>query len=538
MAAGPADQNITCPKCQASFPLTEALTQRIRGALEEELLRDVEKQKREMERREAAILVRQQQLEEQVEEKLAAREGEIREKAQAAAGKRYEAELADARGELAERKTELAEREAKIESMRQAETDLRRQKRELEDMRKEMDSDVERRLEAGRAGIAEDARRRALKEASEAQAAGARELADLKDRLARADDERKAEIERARARERETAAAEKADLEARLTEGAEKMKQAQARELELLKKGRELEDQKAGMALELERRVQEQSEQIREEAVRRAEEEFRLKLAQRDHQIEALKNQAEDMRRKAEQGSQQTQGEALELQFEAALRSAFPRDEISPVPKGKHGADVIQRVVGPTGGECGAIVWECKQAKNWGGAWIEKVKENMRTAKGNIAVIVSTTMPADVRGFDFKDGVFVTNYECALPLARALRMSLEQVAHATAASTGQNEKMDLLYRYLSGAEFRHRIQAIVEAFGSMRKELNRERDVYTKIWAKREKQLEIVIKSTLGMHGEFQAILGSDAPQLESMTLKALAPADEDDEDGGVAGSY
>jgi len=43
-----------------------------------------------------------------------------------------------------------------------------------------------------------------------------------------------------------------------------------------------------------------------------------------------------------------------------------------------------------------------------------------------------------------------------------------------------------------------------------------------KIWAKREKQIEKVVKNTSRMYGSLQGIVGSTLPELKTLELKAL----------------
>jgi hypothetical protein len=229
--------------------------------------------------------------------------------------------------------------------------------------------------------------------------------------------------------------------------------------------------------------------------------------------------QIEELKRKAEQGSQQLQGEAQELELESVLRGRFPRDIIDPVPKGEFGGDVLHRVVGPLGQESGTILWESKRTKNWSDGWLSKLRDDQRTAKAEIALIVTNVLPKGVETFDFIDGVWIAETRYAIPLAISLRQSLIDISSARKSREGQHTKTELVYQYMTGPRFRHRIEAIVERFEEMRTDLERERKAMTRLWAKREEQIKGIIESTSGMYGDLQGIAGGVMQEIESLDL-------------------
>lgn len=249
-------------------------------------------------------------------------------------------------------------------------------------------------------------------------------------------------------------------------------------------------------------------------------------MAEKDKLIADAQRQVEEMKRKMEQGSQQLQGEVQELEMEALLRAKFSRDTIEPVPKGEHGGDALHRVLGPLGQVCGTILWESKRTKNWSDGWLAKIREDQRAAKAELAIIVSQVLPKDVETFDLIDGVWVTSPRCAIPVAIALRHSLVELASARQAGEGQQTKMEMVYQYFTGPRFRHRIQAIVEKFGDMQEDLDKERKALTKQWAKREEQIRGVIEATAGMYGDLQGIAGKTLQEIEGLDMKMLANAD------------
>src|SRR5262249_36015902 len=161
----------------------------------------------------------------------------------------------------------------------------------------------------------------------------------------------------------------------------------------LLRKQRELDDARRELDLTIERRVQGSLVEIRQNAKVEAEESFRLKVSEKEQQILSMQRQIDQLKHKAEQGSQQLQGEVLELELEATLRAHFPHDTIEPVGKGEFGGDVLQRVISPVGQGCGALLWETKRTKNWSDSWLAKLRGDQRSANADLAVLVSTALP-------------------------------------------------------------------------------------------------------------------------------------------------
>lgn len=305
-----------------------------------------------------------------------------------------------------------------------------------------------------------------------------------------------------------------------------KLAEAQKAQAELIKKQRELDDAKREMELTIETRIQEGLGASRDQARKEAEESLNLKVAERELTISAMQKQIEDLKRRAEQGSQQLQGEVQELELESILAAKFPFDNIEPVPKGEFGGDTLQRVISPTGQLCGTILWESKRTKNWSDGWLIKLRGDQRSAKAEVAVIISQTLPKDVETFDLINGVWVTHPRSAIPVAIALRNTLLEVAGARSAMDGQQTKTEMIYHYLTGPRFKQRVEAIVEAFSSMQDDLNKERKVITKQWVKRQEQIERVMQSTVGMYGDLQGIAGQSLQEIEGLEMKALESGD------------
>jgi hypothetical protein len=315
-----------------------------------------------------------------------------------------------------------------------------------------------------------------------------------------------------------------------------KLAEAQKAQAELIRKQRELDDAKRELDLTVEKRVQADLTAERDKARKEAEEELKLKVMEKDQTITAMQKQIEDLRRRAEQGSQQLQGEVQEMELEALLTAKFPRDTIQPVPKGEFGGDVLHRVIGPLNQVCGTILWECKRTKSWSDGWLPKLREDQRAAKAEIAVIISQALPKEVETFGLIDGVWIADPKVALPLALSLRQTLIEVASARQASEGQQTKMEMVYSYLTGPRFRQRVQAIVEAFSSMKEDLDREKKAIIRQWAKREEQIDRVMQATVGMYGDLQGIAGKTLQEIEGLEFQEAleSPVEEDEPDPQV----
>jgi hypothetical protein len=319
------------------------------------------------------------------------------------------------------------------------------------------------------------------------------------------------------------------EIQGILRQKDEKLAEAQQAQADLLRKQRELDDAKRELDLTVEKRVQEGLTATRDQAKKEAEDALKFKVMEKEQTITSMQKQIEELKRRAEQGSQQLQGEVQELELEALLTSKFPQDTIQPVAKGEHGGDVLHRVAGSFGQSCGTILWESKRTKNWSDGWLIKLREDQRQAKAEISIMVSQALPKEVETFEFIDGVWVTHPKAALPVAIAMRHTLMEVASARQASEGQQTKMEMVYQYLMGPRFRQRVQAIVEGFSSMQQDLDKERKVIMKQWAKREEQIDRVMQATVGMYGDLQGIAGKTLQEIEGLEFKALdAPTEEE----------
>jgi hypothetical protein len=327
----------------------------------------------------------------------------------------------------------------------------------------------------------------------------------------------------------EARAKEIADLNEVLRQRDTKLAEAQQAQADLIRKQRELDDAKREIDLTIANRVQAELTVVRDKAKQETEAALGLRVREKEEQIASMQRQIEDLKRKAEQGSQQLQGEVQELALEALLRERFARDLIEPVPKGEFGGDLIQQVVDPAGQVVGSIIWEAKRTKNWSDGWLGKLREDQRAAKADVALIVSQALPKGLQTFDYIDGIWVTDPKCAIAVAVALRESLLAESTARLAGEGQQTKMELIYRYLTGPRFRHRIEAVVERFTEMQADLDRERKAITRLWAKREEQIHGVVETMAGLYGDLQGIAGRSILEIEGLEVPLLhgPPASE-----------
>lgn len=342
--------------------------------------------------------------------------------------------------------------------------------------------------------------------------------------------EEAAKAKSAVAAEMETKGRELAELQELLASRNEKLAEAQKSQADLIRKQRELDDSMREFELTVEKRVQDGLIEVRDKARKEAEDGLKFKVLEKDQTIASMQHTIEELKRKSEQGSQQLQGEVLELELENLLRAKFPFDTIEPVAKGEFGGDVVQMVFTQSGQPSGSILWESKRTKNWSDGWLAKLREDQRTAKAEVAILVSQVLPKGVEAFDVVDGVWVTTPRAALPVATVLRHSLMQISMARQVTEGQQTKTEMVYQYLTGPRFRQRVEAIVEAFSSMQSDLDKEKRAIMKQWAKRQEQIERVMGATVGMWGDFQGIVGRSLLEIEGLELESLADEDDDAE--------
>lgn len=315
-------------------------------------------------------------------------------------------------------------------------------------------------------------------------------------------------------------------LNKELNEKAQKLRESQEKELDYLKKEKEIKNREAELELTVQKKLQEEREQYAEQI--RKQEAERNSLKEKDHQMQLLelkkqldaqKKLTEEMVRKQEQGSMQLQGEVHEIALEDLLRSTFPFDTVDEVGKGVKGADAIHTIRNSLGQTCGKIIYESKRTKAFSNDWIDKLKHDMRNSQADLAVIVTETMPKNMEHFGMQEGVWICSFAEVKSLSFVLRDSLIKVYAAQASQENKGDKMSMLYAYLTGVEFKQQIEAIVEGFTELQEGIQKEKNAMAKIWKEREKQLEKVLLNTTNFYGSVKGIAGNSIADIKKLEL-------------------
>jgi hypothetical protein len=299
-----------------------------------------------------------------------------------------------------------------------------------------------------------------------------------------------------------------------------KLAEAQKAQAEAMRKERELADRERELDLTVERRIGEGVGVARDAARRDADEAARLRLAEKDMTLQSLQVKIAELQQKIEQGSQQAQGEVLEVDVEAQLRVRYPRDEFAEVGKGVKGADITHRVLAQSGVACGTIIYEVKRTKTFSSPWLAKLRQDGREAHADALILVTQAMPDDVDQFALIEGVWVCRAAVLHPLVDAIRVGLLGAQAVRQAAEGEATQAESVYRYLTGPRFKARIEATVEAWTVMQADLEAERRAMTRAWAKRAAQIDAVMASTSGLFGDLQAT--ATLPEIEALGMKAL----------------
>jgi hypothetical protein len=299
-------------------------------------------------------------------------------------------------------------------------------------------------------------------------------------------------------------------------EGVRKMKE------DLDRRETELEERKKEFKSEFDKRIEAEKNKLKKEVTEKLENEHHAESLRISKERDDFKKQVLVLKRKLDQTPSQLQGEVYELHLEKILRDSFKDDEIEEVPKGRKGADLIQKVYSNSGIYSGKIIYESKDVKNWSKSWLTKLRSDQRKEKANFAILVSTVLPKDFKQrFGRIDGIWVTDFLHVIPLAVALRANLTEIASLKIASENKEEKLEVIYNYLTGVEFKQRVEAIVEAFVTMQEDLNKEKMQAEKNWAKRQRQVDTVLRNFAGMYGDFQSVVGKTLPKIKPLEIKA-----------------
>jgi len=466
------DQTIKCPKCGAKIPLSEALTNQIEDSIRAQYEVEAAKKSQEFEKEKQALKKQRKELEKQkqaIEEQVAE-------------------QVKDERKKIAE------------------------EKKVLETQRQEIDDRVAEQVKAERKKIADQKKALEVKRQQ------------IDDEIAEKEKELRSSItKQLRAKLAEEQAEQTKTLEQELEEKRKEVAEANKRELELRKQQQKLEEEKASIKLTVQRQLDEERKKIFEDAGQKAAEEQQFKIREKDDLIKAMQGQIETLKRRAETGSQEAQGEALEGALQDMLQQTFPFDLFEGVKKGQRGADILQIVHNATGKECGKILWESKYTKDFQKGWIEKLKRDQQEAGAEIAVITTITLPKEIKNFGPMENVWITDFASAMGLSAALRMGLINAAREKALTENKETLKDVIYKYVTGQEFSMQIRAVAEAFIRMQGDLNKEKRAMERIWKSREKQIETVLSNLAGIRGSLEGYVGQKLlPSMETLSLEAI----------------
>ncbi|SHG28923.1 hypothetical protein SAMN05444388_102150 [Flavobacterium johnsoniae] len=319
-------------------------------------------------------------------------------------------------------------------------------------------------------------------------------------------------------------------MEKELSEKSEKIRELNKMEGEIAKLQREKLEMKDAIQAEAEKQLNTQLALEREKIRKQEDDKNELKFKELQKQLEEQKKLTEEMKRKQEQGSMQLQGEVMELAIEEWLANNFPLDSIDEVKKGANGADCLQIVNTREHQNCGSIYYESKRTKAFQPSWIEKFKNDIRTKRANIGVLVTEVMPNGMERMGMRDGIWICTYEEFKGLSAVLRQSLIQINQAVQAQENKGDKMSMLYDFLTSNEFRLQIEGIVEGFTQMQSDLDSEKRAMQRIWKQREKQIEKVVHNTLGMYGSIRGIAGNAVQSVRALELDFIEGNDEEEE--------
>ncbi len=300
--------------------------------------------------------------------------------------------------------------------------------------------------------------------------------------------------------------------------------------VEISKQLRSAKDAEGKMKVEFEKKLLAEQDKIKLTAKKEIEDELGLKMAEKDKKIVDMEKQVQEMKRKLEQGSQQTQGEVLELELEQKLKTQFPFDEIKEVPKGVKGADIIQIVKTRSGSTCGTIVWELKNTKTWQAGWIQKLTDDQRALKAEIGILVSTALPENINNFGQINNIWVSDINSSFGLAHVLRQQLIAVANTALVNRGKETKAEKIYNYLTSTEFKQRIEVWVEHFKNRQADITKERMYFTKKWEKDDKEMLKIMENTAGIYGDIQGVIGNALPRVEYLELPEIEDEENDEE--------
>jgi len=281
--------------------------------------------------------------------------------------------------------------------------------------------------------------------------------------------------------------------------------------LEVREREQKLARDRETLDLILKKRVVEETEKARDEE--------RMKNAELQKKLDDQSRLINEMKRRTEQGSMQTQGEVQELAIEEYLEYTFPRDVIEEISKGKRGGDCVHIVRDHYENECGRILYESKRTKHFSYDWIAKVKDDMRLMQADLGVIVTEVLPDGMTRFGEVDGIWICTFIEFKALALLFRHNLSRIGEVLASQENKGDKMQLIYRYVTSNEFKQKLEAAFESYHDMQEDLVREKVLFTSQWAKREKRLLKAMENLVALYGDVRGIAGGAVQEIKALEL-------------------
>lgn len=300
-----------------------------------------------------------------------------------------------------------------------------------------------------------------------------------------------------------------------LKQKSEQLKEFNRAKIEIEKLKREKDEVRDQVALEKEKEFSEKLKEEKADILKNSEESFHFKIKEKDKLIDDLKVQIEEVKRKAEQGSVQTQGKIQEIELENMLKNLFVYDDIIPIKTGQKGADILQTVMTHKGDLCGKIYYESKRTIKFENSWINKLLQDNSSIKADILVIVTQTMPPKKETFHFENGVWICTFWEVEPLASVFRQWLLNIHAVSVTQQGKVTKTEMLYNYLTGSEFAFQFNSLVEGFRKLQESHFKEKVHTQKVWAEKEKQINIILENVMHFYGSIKGIAGSSIPDYD-----------------------
>lgn len=312
------------------------------------------------------------------------------------------------------------------------------------------------------------------------------------------------------------------DLRRQNQENLKRLEEAKNYELKLRSEKRRLEEQRKNFELEMQRKLDEEREKISLKIQEELYSKFNTQKLEYEKKLSDMQKALEEAQRKGLATSERFRGEIKEIDLEHSLKEYFVFDDIMEVPKGVSGADVIQVVKDAAGRVLGKIVWECKRTKSFKEEWTTKLKDDVIKVDGNFAILVTQVLPEGIKSFDYKNGVWITDFYSYLQLASVLRMNLFEIRKIEKLNEGKDQKMSMIYEYLSSDQFKNKIIAVIESYKLMQDQLEKEKRAFAKIWSAREMQIRRMTEGTLSILGDMQGIMGNSLPEIPGTELPGL----------------